>query len=214
MSTDEPPTRPFAMPGKLPPAHARPRWAVRHKVLTVLGSLAVTTVIMGAAITLPGAGEAGSRPAGGAGAVSVGSGSPAGARSAVAAQPPSPGPQASSSGRPASPSPPARSATPPSAAASPLAPGRSGKARQEHGRPARPLRSRGRAKPHAESGTRTCARTTHKNPGRKRARRPAWRQTPPPRWPVLRARAGTGGPQYPNTATGRLFGAVRAASLC
>ena len=61
MSTDdsEPPTRPFAMPGKLPPAHARPRWAVRHKVLIVLGSLAVTTVIMGAAITLLGAGEAG-----------------------------------------------------------------------------------------------------------------------------------------------------------
>jgi hypothetical protein len=152
VSTDdsEPPTRPFAMPGKLPPAHARPRWAVRHKILTVLGSLAVLTVIMGAAITLPGAGEAGSRPAGGAGAVPVGSGSPAGARSAVAAQPPSPGPPASSPGPPASPSPPARSATPPSAAASPLAPGRSGKVRQEHGRPARPLRSRGRAQPHAE----------------------------------------------------------------
>ena len=159
VSTDdsEPPTRPFAMPGKLPPAHARPRWAVRHKVLTILGSLAVTAVIMGAAITLPGAGEAGSRPAGGAGAVSAGSGSPAGARSAVAAQPPSPGRSASSPGRSASsparsasPSPPARSATPPSAAASPLAPGRSGKARQEHRRPARPLRSRGRAKPHAE----------------------------------------------------------------
>jgi hypothetical protein len=148
VSTDDPqpPTRLSAMPGKLAPAHARPHWAARHKVLTFLGSLAAAIVIGGTAGTLLGAGKAGSRPAGSAGAVSAGSGSPAGATSAAATQAPSPAPSASSPGPSASPSPSARSATSPSAAASLLAPGRSGKAHQKH-RPSStgPLRSSGGA---------------------------------------------------------------------
>jgi hypothetical protein len=57
---------------------ARPPWAVRHKILTGLGSVAASIVIAGVASAAVGGSNTGTRPPRHAGAVWAGSGSPAG----------------------------------------------------------------------------------------------------------------------------------------